>query len=113
MALLSGYSSTSACTSGTWIVRRSSTARPAAVPRIRGSAPTGVMGIGPSCATMRSPSPSTWKIVASEASHRRAALLNTAANTGWTLVGLLEMTRRISLVAVCCSCVSAKSRLRL
>jgi hypothetical protein len=62
---------------------------------------------------MRSWSPSTWKIVASKASHRRAALLNTAANTGWTSVGELEMTRRISAVAVCCSSDSVSARLRL
>ena len=91
-----GTRSTSACKSGTWIVRRSSTARPAAVPRISGIAPPGVEPIGPSWAAMRSRSPSTWKIVASVASHRRAALVNTASNTGWTSVGELEMTRRIS-----------------
>ena len=34
------------------------------------------------------------------------------SNTGWTSVGELEMTRRISLVAVCCSRVSTRSRLR-
>ena len=58
---------------------------------------------------MRSPSPSTWKIVASKASHRRAALVNTAANTGWTSLGELEMTRRISAVAVCCSSASLRA----
>ena len=58
---------------------------------------------------MRSSSPSTWKIVASKASHRRAALVNTAANTGWTSVGELEMTRRISAVAVCCSSASLRA----
>jgi hypothetical protein len=108
MALLSGNSSTSACKSETWIVRRSSTARPEAVPR-RGNAPTGLEGIGPSRATRRSPSPSTWKIPASKASHRRAALLSTAANTGWTSLGELEMTRRISAVAVCCSNASLRA----
>ena len=35
------------------------------------------------------------------------------SNTGWTSVGELEITRRISLVAVCCSSASARSRLRL
>ena len=34
------------------------------------------------------------------------------SNTGWTSVGELEMTRRISLVAVCCSSASVRSRLR-
>jgi hypothetical protein len=105
---LSGYSSISACMSATWIVRRSSTARPVAVPR-RGKAPTGLEGIGPSCATRRSPSPSTWKIVTSKASHRRAALVDTAANTGWTSVGEQEITRRISAVAVCCSSASLRA----
>ena len=47
--------------------------------------------------------------MASKASHRRAALLNTAANTGWTSVGELEMTRRISAVAVCCSSASLRA----
>ena len=35
-----------------------------------------------------------------------------ASNTGWTSVGELEMTRRISLVAVCCSSASVSSRFR-
>ena len=35
-----------------------------------------------------------------------------ASNTGWTSVGELLMTRRISLVAVCCSSASVSSRLR-
>ena len=35
------------------------------------------------------------------------------SNTGWTSVGELQMTRRISLVAVCCSSVSVRSRLRV
>ena len=34
------------------------------------------------------------------------------SNTGWTLVGELEITRRISPVAVCCSRVSVRSWLR-
>ena len=34
------------------------------------------------------------------------------SNTGWTSVGELLMTRRISLVAVCCSSASVRSRLR-
>jgi hypothetical protein len=58
---------------------------------------------------MRSLSPSTWKIVASRASHRRAALVNIAANTGWMSVGELEMTRRISAVAVCWSSASVRA----
>ena len=42
----------------------------------------------------------------------RRALARSASNTGWTSVGDLEMTRRISPVAVCCSSVSVRSRLR-
>ena len=43
---------------------------------------------------------------------QRRALAAIVSNTGWTSVGELEMTRRISLVAVCCSSVSVRSRLR-
>ena len=41
------------------------------------------------------------KTAASSASQSRAALSATTSKTGWTSVGELEMTRRISLVAVC------------
>jgi len=34
------------------------------------------------------------------------------SNTGWMSVGELLMTRRIALVAVCCSSDSVRSRLR-
>ena len=44
--------------------------------------------------------------------HSRAALRAMVSKTGWTSVGELEMTRRISPVAVCCSRVSVRSRLR-
>ena len=40
------------------------------------------------------------------------ALWAIESNTGWTSVGELLMTRRISAVAVCCSSVSVRSRLR-
>src|SRR6516164_4960810 len=40
-------------------------------------------------------------------SHSRAALSATASKTGWTLLGELLMTLRISEVAVCCSSASA------
>ena len=40
------------------------------------------------------------------------ALSAMVSKTGWTSVGELEMTRRISPVAVCCSRVSVRSRLR-
>ena len=36
-----------------------------------------------------------------------------ASNTGCTLVGDVEITRRISLVAVCCSNDSVSSRFRV
>ena len=36
----------------------------------------------------------------------RSALATIASNTGCTSVGVLEMTRRISAVAVCCSSAS-------
>jgi hypothetical protein len=42
--------------------------------------------------------------------HRRTALRTIAANTACTSVGELEMTRRISLVAVCCSKASVTWR---
>ena len=45
-------------------------------------------------------------------SHSRTALRTMASNTGWTSVGELEMTRRISPVAVCCSSDSVSSRFR-
>ena len=54
-------------------------------------------------------SPSRRKISASSESHRRAALSATVSNTGWMSVGELEITRRISLVAVCCSSASVRS----
>ncbi len=37
------------------------------------------------------------------------ALRTIVVNTGWTSVGELLMTRRISLVAVCCSSASVRS----
>ena len=40
------------------------------------------------------------------------ALVTIVSNTGCTSVGELLMTRRISLVAVCCSSASVRSRLR-
>ena len=46
------------------------------------------------------------------ASHSRPRSATIASNTGWTSVGELEMTLRISPVAVCCSRVSVSSRLR-
>ena len=47
-------------------------------------------------------SPSNRKIAEFGAAER-AAFSAMASSTGWRSVGELEMTRRISLVAVCCS----------
>ena len=58
-------------------------------------------------------SPSRTKMAASSrlrTAGRRSP--RSVSNTGWTSVGELEMTRRISPVAVCCSSVSVRSRLR-
>jgi hypothetical protein len=57
-------------------------------------------------------SPSYLKIALNWASQRRSALAAIVSKTGCTSVGELLMTRRISLVAVCCSSVSVRSRLR-
>src|SRR2546425_8961397 len=46
-------------------------------------------------------------------SHSRAELSATVSSTGWMSVGELEMTRRISAVAVCCSRDSVSARLRV
>ena len=56
--------------------------------------------------------PSNRKTHANSAPQSRAALWAIVSNTGWTSVGELQMTRRISLVAVCCSSVSVRSRFR-
>jgi hypothetical protein len=45
----------------------------------------------------------------SMAPQSRAALSATTSITGWRVVGELEMTRRISLVAVCCSSASLRA----
>ena len=50
------------------------------------------------------------RIVASAAPQSRAALSTTVSITGWRSVGELEMTRRISAVAVCCCSASVRSR---
>src|SRR5439155_5019936 len=51
--------------------------------------------------------PSSNRVTAlNAASHNRAALATMASNTGWASAGELEITRRISLVAVCCSSAS-------
>ena len=58
-------------------------------------------------------SPSNRKMPLNTASQRRSALAAMVSNTGCTSVGELLITRRISLVAVCCSsasCVAWNSR---
>ncbi len=83
---------------------RSSTARPDSDSRLIGSASTlrTGSGVGPFDASSRSMSPSVRYIDATEASHSLAARSAIASSTGCTSVGELEMTRRISLIAVCC-----------
>ena len=71
-----------------------------------------VEGVGPWAATSRRDSPSRRKIAALAAPQNRAALSATTSMTGWRSVGELEMTRRISAVAVCCSSASVSSRFR-
>src|SRR5262249_48956139 len=69
-------------------------------------------GICPYFATLSYVFPSQRLITASMASHSLAAYSATTSNTGCKSVGELAMTRRISLVAVCCSNASVRSRLR-
>jgi len=57
----------------------------------------------PLLAARRGDVPSTSMTVASCPSQTRAAFRAMAFRTGCRLVGELEITRRISLVAVCCS----------
>ena len=61
-----------------------------------------IVGSDPYVATKVIMSPSARRICASLASHKRAAFSETASITGRRSVGELEMTWRISLVAVCC-----------
>src|SRR5262249_59227768 len=51
--------------------------------------------------------PSNLKTVHNLALQRRSAVAAIVSNTGWVSVGELEITRRISEVAVCCSRASA------
>ena len=59
-----------------------------------------------------SSSPSNVKTCAELAPHSSSAAAAIVSNTGCTSVGDWLMTRRISLVAVCCSSASVRSRLR-
>ena len=72
-------------------------------------------GAATGCRRARPPEGSTSctrKMLASVAPHSLAAFSATASRTGWRSVGELEMTRRISLVAVCCSRASVRSAFR-
>jgi hypothetical protein len=69
-------------------------------------------GEEPSSATNVIVFPSNRNTRLYRASHNRVALRAMVSKTGCTSVGELEMTPRISLVAVCCSSVSVRSRLR-
>src|SRR5215469_17062724 len=51
--------------------------------------------------------PSNLKTVHNLALQRRSAVAAIVSNTGWVSAGELEITRRISEVAVCCSRASA------
>src|SRR6266536_3193725 len=90
------------------------TARPLAEPRVRGvSSPSSNVDMLPKPAANRSASPSTRKIPDSAALQRFNARSATAFSMGRTSPGELEITRKISLMAVCwssASLVSLKSR---
>jgi hypothetical protein len=57
-------------------------------------------------------SPSARMMKTSGASQSRETLFATTSNTGARSVGELEITRRISAVAVCCSSDSESSKFR-
>ena len=90
------------------MVFRSSSARPEIESRLIGSASMVLTGSGdgPFDARCRNISPSVRYMDAADASHSRAARSAIASSTGCTSVGELEMTRRISATAVCCSSAS-------
>ena len=103
------YSGSSA--TSTWTTRASGSRGPSALPRPGGSGntrdgpPSGLRGQAVT-ATEWIRLPSKRKTLPLTASHNRAALSAIASKTGWRSVGELEMTRRISAVAVCCSSAS-------
>jgi uncharacterized membrane protein YjjB (DUF3815 family) len=66
----------------------------------------------PWCATISTSVPSNRQTKQSRPSHRRTALCAIVSNTGCVSVGELEIARRISAVAVCCSSDSLSSRFR-
>ena len=61
---------------------------------------------------MRMSSPSKRNTTPNAASQSLTLLDTIVSKTGWTSVGELLMTPRISLVAVCCSSASVRSLLR-
>src|SRR6266487_753493 len=65
-------------------------------------------GEEPSAATKVIVSPSNRNTRLYSASHNRVALDAIVSNTGCTFVGELDITPRISPVAVCCSSASAR-----
>ena len=84
-----------------WIDRAVETARP---PRFRGRGDrvrrrtrSDSCAVTHVAASQMEQSPSNRKIATSVASHSRAALSTIASKTGWTSVGELAITRRISL----------------
>ena len=111
---VSGNSVSTVARSLMWIVWRSRTARPPTLLGLAAKVPPidKAPGKGPCAATNRRDSPSRRKIETSLAPQSRAALSATTSITGWRSVGELEMTRRISAVAVCCSRASVSSRFR-
>ena len=84
----------------TWTTSRVRIARPVAVPRSGGRGQTAdgssACGVMPCTATRWIRLPSNRKTPPLTASHSRTALWTIASKTGWTSVGELEMTRRIS-----------------
>ena len=66
----------------------------------------------PAVALQRTKSPSRSMMATCETPNRRNALCAMASNTGCASSGVPAMTRRISLVAVCCSNASVSSRVR-
>ena len=79
---------------------RASAGRPREEPLRRVSRSRGPPPLWPPC---ESGARRTGRRYRCSASHSRVALAAIASNTGWTSVGELEITCRISAVAVCCS----------
>ncbi|MBK7471121.1 MAG: hypothetical protein IPI73_11330 [Betaproteobacteria bacterium] len=89
------------------------TARPVTEPRDSAMVSSSFkVGVLPNPVPKRSTSPSTSTIVDCTASHSVNARSATASSTGRTSPGELEITRRISLIAVCCPRESFSSLVR-